>query len=84
MNRAQRRMQDKRLKKKLTEEQFENLKKGADFEIINKAVKEKTEYLKKVFADSLEKALEDNGISKIKAMKIIRDLEANIIRGSEG
>lgn len=84
MNREQRRKQDRKLKKKLTPEQFDNLKKGADFQFIKQAVDEKTNYLKRVFADALEKSLLENGISKTKTMKIVRDLETEIIRNSGG
>lgn len=84
MNRMQRRRQEKNLKKKLTDEQFENLKKGADYEFVKKAVKEKTDYLKHIFADALEKSLLENGISKTKTIKIVRDLETEIIRRSGG
>lgn len=74
MNRAERRKTQKLINKKLTNEQFEQLKKEANGDFIEKEVEKRMKYNEELFKEALHEAFKRQNISSAKEKALLDDM----------
>lgn len=80
MGRAQRRAQEKYVKSKLPQDQYEKLVNEINYEYINSEVNKGMNKFKALFAECLLESFKKNGITNSKAKAVLDDVDILMVR----
>lgn len=83
MGRAQRRQQQRLIKKRLAPEDYNRMVKNIDYDFINEEVEKRCNFFKELFAECMVEAMQKNGISKGKVNLILDDIHLTMLRKVE-